>query len=96
MLESFYCGWQGRQPGLKRCRGGGGWGEGGRRGGAFGYLASPVKGILFSDCLPSEHLGPIFHSKIVCFGHNMTRFVQSRRLKIWDPSSSATFFCAFL
>ena len=50
MLEFFYCGWQGRQTGLKRWRGGGG----GRRGGAFGYLASPVEGILFSDCLPKR------------------------------------------
>ena len=53
MLEFFYCGWQGRQTGLKKWRGGGG-GGGGRRGGAFGYLASPVEGILFSDCLPER------------------------------------------
>ena len=93
MLEFFYCGWQGRQMGLQRLGGGGG--GGGRRGGAFGHLASPVKGICFRIVYPSEHLGPIFHTKIVCLGHNITRFVQSRRLKVWDPSSSTTFVCAF-
>ena len=45
------------------------------------YFATP-------DC------SALFHSKIVCFGHIMTRFVQLRRLKFWDPSSSTTFFCA--
>ena len=60
--------------------------------------------ILFSDCLDClperafrAHLATrdcsaLVHSKIVCFGHIMTRFVQSRRLKVWDPSSSTTFF----
>ena len=32
----------------------GGGGGGGRLGGGFGHLASPVKGILFSDCLPGR------------------------------------------
>ena len=55
MLEFFYCGWQGRQTGLKRWGGGGGGGPagGGRRGGAFGYLARkkptwPITAILTS------------------------------------------------
>ena len=48
---------------------------------------NPVFGLFFL----SEHLGPILptrdcsslsQSKIVCFGHIMTRFVQSRRLKV--------------
>ena len=62
--------------------------------------------ILFSDCLDClpkrafrAHLATrdcsaLVHSKIVCFGHIMTRLVQLRRLKVWDPSSSTTFFCA--
>ena len=62
--------------------------------------------ILFSDCLDclperafrayfaTRDCSALVHSKIVCFGHIMTRFVQSRRLKFWDPSSSNTFFCA--
>ena len=64
--------------------------------------------ILFSDCLDclperafrayfaTRDCSALVHSKILCFGHIMTRFVQSRRLKIWDPSSSTTFFCAVL
>ena len=62
--------------------------------------------ILFSDCLDcllerafrayfaTRDCSALVHSKIVCFGHIMSRFVQSRRLKFWDPSSSTTFFCA--
>ena len=61
------------------------------------------KGNPVFDCLPkrafrayfaTRDCSALFHSKIVCFGHIMTRFVQSRRLKFWDPSSSTTFFCA--
>ena len=59
------------------------------------------KGNPVFDCLPkrafrayfaTRDCSALFHSKIVCFGHIMTRFVQSRRLKFWDPSSSNTFF----
>ena len=61
------------------------------------------KGNPVFDCLPkrafrayfaTRDCSALFHSKIVCFGHIMTRFVQSRRLKFWDPCSSTTFFCA--
>ena len=51
------------------------------------------KGNPVFDCLPkrafrayfaTRDCSALFHSKIVCFGHIMTRFVQSRRLKVWD------------
>ena len=45
----------GEANGVEKVEGeGGGGGGGGRRGGAFGYLTSPVEGILFSDCLPER------------------------------------------